>query len=369
MAFKSPVLQGSARLDQAAAGPPYIKAGWPRADPEAVKRIQKALAKLIGHMPVSFPNGPANEPDGVFGDETKRYVISFQKRAFPGKPLEWDGIVGRNTLAKMDEELAKGAPAPPPPPPPAPSFVCGPDVTEQVAAAWGKIQSDFAKLTRDYKIRACNKILIPLRRPGKDEMDFPSNLEELKRQLQNFADIDGWDTLPLYQGASWWLRHPPVFDATTNGPCASPSSPDPDAKDFDPSHESDAICANTVQVGGKCWLNGTVNYGTFGIMVRLCSDFAATDWGLKFSPKARIIYSLGWAKMLIKAYKKFGANPEGALLPIAWTEATFNGGPRAVPSVPGNRPKCKCTCGCKGDVVTWDYVWEPVKPRNRATSP
>lgn len=118
-----------------------------------------------------------------------------------------------------------------------------------------------------------------------------------------------------------------------------------------------------------CWLNGTVNYGTFGIMVRLCSDYAVSDWKMRLNPVTRTIFSLEWAKMLIRAYKEFGANKEGAILPIAWTEATFHGGPKAVPSVPGNRPKCQCSCNCKGDIVKWDYVWEPVKPRSAAASP
>src|SRR5437870_5828721 len=65
-------------------------------------------------------------------------------------------------------------------------------------------------------------------------------------------------------------------------------------------------------------LNGTVNYGTFGVMVRLCSDFASTDQVLKRSSTVRNVYSLGWAQMLIKAYKMFGQNPEGAKLPLAW---------------------------------------------------
>jgi hypothetical protein len=67
------------------------------------------------------------------------------------------------------------------------------------------------------------------------------------------------------------------------------------------------------------------------------------------------------------AYKKFGANPEGAVVPLAWTRATFDGGRRGVPSIAGNRPKCKCTCGCSGDVAMWDYVWKPHKPMGRAT--
>jgi hypothetical protein len=136
---------------------------------------------------------------------------------------------------------------------------------------------------------------------------------------------------------------------------------------FDPLHESVDCCANTVQIRDQCWLNGTANYGTLGIMVRACHDFATTDWRLKHGSVPQI-YSLDWAKMLVRAYKKYGPVPEDPTLPIAWLEATYNGGPTTAPSAPGNRPKCKCGCGCKGDVipVPWEYVWPPHKVRPAA---
>lgn len=360
MAFRSPVLNGSTRLDQAATGGRSVGSGPPPDDPEAVKRIQNALVLLVGPMPRSFAGGV---PDGVFGSETRGHVVTFQRSAFPTSPQEWDGQVGRKTLEKMDEALmARGSPTPPPVP-----FVCGPDVTAEVAATWQRVQTDFARLGDADKVKACDKILLPIQMPQDTrKLSLPTSVEELKRLVQQFADVNGWDTLPLYQGASWWLRHPPVFDAKLNGPCATPSSANPDADDFDPSHESDAICANTVQVAGKCWLAGTVNYGTFGIMVRLCSDFARSTL---LQAHRRPIYSLEWAEMLIRAYKRFGANPEAAVLPIAWTRATYYGGPTASPSEPGNRPRCNCSCGCRGSVVKWDYVWEPVKSRTTALPP
>ena len=176
MAFKSALLNGSSRLDQAAAGGPSAKAGWPRDDPEAVRRIQKALAQLVGPMPKSFLNGPGNEPDGVFGSETAGHVIAFQRRVFPSLPKEWDARVGRKTLEQMDEALVKGAPAPPVPPAPSPAFVCGPDVTVQVVAAWTKIQTNFALLTPQNKLRACKKLLIPLKKPeDSKDLSFPTN--------------------------------------------------------------------------------------------------------------------------------------------------------------------------------------------------
>ncbi len=249
---------------------------------------------------------------------------------------------------------------------PAGEFICGPDVTQQIGRLWTKMQADFRSWSDKDKIRACNTILIPFKNADV-KTGIPTNLEEIKQKIQAHSDVDGWDTIPLFQGASEWLRTPPIYDPTLNGPCATPSSSDYNNPDqFVDAHEDPDTCSNTVQVAGKCWLNGTVNYGTFGVMVRLCSDFTSSSWKLKFSDN-NAIYSLTWAKTLIKAYKRFGQNPEGAILPIAWTEATFNGGPFGVPILPGNRPKCKCSCGCSSDFANWDYVWKPMRSLGRPT--
>ncbi len=390
MAFKSEILAGNARLDSAAAGGPSIKPAPPADDPAAVKKIQKALAALGFRMPLSFPNGPMGEPDGKYGNETYQAVLAFQKGMFPKEPKEWDGRVGKRTLEKMDYALAGGRqPGPGPNPSPTPTaegFVCGPDVTNEVATAWMKVQSDFRGRPRREKIQLCNRILLPVKDPAgliKQLLENPTlDLGKIKAEVQSHADIDGWDMLPLFQGASGWLRRPPVYDHAKKGPCATPSSSDFDNPDmFADAHEDPNTCSNSVAVAGKCWLNGSVNYGTYGIMVKECSVFAASDWQmpsfstdpfdqpLALNPAIRAIYSLTWATMLIRAYKKFGGHPEGAVVPVAWTEATFNGGPRGTPSIPGNRPKCKCTCGSKGNIVRWDYVWEPLKPRTGAAGP
>lgn len=229
--------------------------------------------------------------------------------------------------------------------------VCGPDVTEQLIEVWTTIQKDFRRWSPENRSKACSTILIPVKKPRWEGGVMPS--------IRSAADINGWDVLPLFQHTSKWLRSYPVYDPDTGGPCATPSSLNPSAPDNDDAHESDQTCSNTVQVGGKCWLNGTVNYGTYGIMVRLCRD--------EFPYKFR--FALDVAEGLIKAYKKFGAHPEDPTLPLAWLHATYHGGPRGLPSNPGNRPNCKCTCGCTGKVTTWDYVWEPVKTRDRAKKP
>ncbi|MBC8164806.1 MAG: LysM peptidoglycan-binding domain-containing protein [Bryobacteraceae bacterium] len=245
-----------------------------------------------------------------------------------------------------------------------PPGVCGPDVTAELETIWTKIQSDFRSWTPDQRSDACSRILIPLKMPvwtpGTDPKTF----------IRSVGDINGWDVMPLYQGASLWLRSYPIYDAATGGPCATPSSTNPIPPPltdldkykqwlFDDAHESDQTCSNSVQVGGQCWLNGTANYGTFGIMVRLCRD----EFPVKF------MFALKMAETLIKTYKAIGPHPEDPALPIAWLLATFNGGPTGKPVVAGNRPQCKCTCPSKGSITTWDYVWEPVKQRVSAMGP
>ncbi|WP_425616945.1 peptidoglycan-binding protein [Anatilimnocola sp. NA78] len=125
MSLNNPLLSGSNRLRQVSDGAPSVKAAPPHDDTDAVRRIQKALRILTRNpMPQSFVNGPNNEPDGKFGQETLNLVIAFQKQAFPTDPREWDGRVGKKTLGKMDALLPPGGgggggviPVPPPLPP------------------------------------------------------------------------------------------------------------------------------------------------------------------------------------------------------------------------------------------------------------
>lgn len=224
-----------------------------------------------------------------------------------------------------------------------PPGICGPDVTKQFSAILSQIQADFKVWDEAHQELACRALLFPVKMPkwtpGTDTRTF----------IRSAADINSWDVLPLFQGQSAWLRSAAVVGC----PCAIPTSKNPSASAFDDVHEDPSTCSDSVQAGGECWLNGTVNYGTFGIMVRLCKD--------RFPVKFALAQQL--AEKLIQAYKAFGPHPEDATLPLAWFRATFNGGPTATPSGPGNRPQCKTMCSLDGSIVDWDYVWEPVKPR------
>jgi lipoprotein-anchoring transpeptidase ErfK/SrfK len=102
MPLKSAYLAGDVRLEQAAAGGPSIKP-LPVHEPlETVRRIQIALRRLTY---VFFHSFKGDEPDGLFGPDTKRTVVHFQRAVFIGQSAEWDGRLGKKTLAKLDAAL------------------------------------------------------------------------------------------------------------------------------------------------------------------------------------------------------------------------------------------------------------------------
>jgi len=111
VALRHPILAGNMRLQRAAAGPPSVKPQPALEDPDAVRRIQQALAQL------GFFADGADLP-GVFGSGTSAAVVAFQQSAFPADSSQWDGFVGRNTLARLDARLLAG---PGPRPGPLPS--------------------------------------------------------------------------------------------------------------------------------------------------------------------------------------------------------------------------------------------------------
>lgn len=318
------------------------------ADQRTVIGLLVKIGDKCGGKGDSWPSPPSPGPDGSCSQALANAIWDFQStlqsRGLLHSP---DGVVdplGR-TLAHL-AALGQG--------------VCGPKVDVQFKTVLTQIQTDFRGWTASQKDDACTKILVPLEpaKSGKTPTfkEIAANPTKLATLAGLKPDVNGWDVLPLFSGQSAWLRSPKVLSKS----CAVPSSAKPGAGAFDPAHEDPCTCSDSVQIGGKCWLNGTVNYGTFGIMVKLCAD--------EFLPSifngALLIYAEG----LIRGYKQF-INKEDPTLPIAWVKATFNGGPSATPGVPGNRPNCACSCSLDGSIVKWDYVWEPVKPRLKAAAP
>jgi len=77
----------------------------------AVALLQSALKDRGESLPTSFKHGA---PDGDFGGETRRAVISYQTK----KKLGVDGVAGRETITALDADMVNAYPPPPTPPPP-----------------------------------------------------------------------------------------------------------------------------------------------------------------------------------------------------------------------------------------------------------
>lgn len=102
---------------------------------EAVRRVQQFLIS-------SGYSLPRYGADAKFGDETSSAVSQFQS----GRQLNPKGVVDAETLGEMDQHCGDILFIPPDKPPPdrLPSFLCGPNVTIEVARIWEKVRSDFA---------------------------------------------------------------------------------------------------------------------------------------------------------------------------------------------------------------------------------
>lgn len=136
-------------------------------------------------------------------------------------------------------------------------------------------------------------------------------------------------------------------------------------------HEDPRTCSDTVQVGNACWLGGTPNYGSFGMMLSLCRDRFTDDKGDADVPWPDDFLQQG--KSQITVYKNLISH-EDPKWPLAWTEAVYSGGATTTLSG-GNRQSCTTTCGKVNPrlnvdaLANWDYVWEPVHRRIRPAPP
>ena len=98
MALTSPRFQSSDTLRRVEAGSAALNAG---SSGRAVHLVQFALVDLGFSMPRSTGNA-ASSPDGVYGEETRSVVRTFQQ-GVPG--LTVDGVVGQQTLRALDQRI------------------------------------------------------------------------------------------------------------------------------------------------------------------------------------------------------------------------------------------------------------------------
>jgi peptidoglycan hydrolase-like protein with peptidoglycan-binding domain len=108
MALKSTRFASNQRLQQAAKNSPPIRRG---SSGQHVALVQQAFIDLGLGMAISTKK--SGKADGVFGGETESRVWQFQ--ALTG--LSRDGVIGRETLEKLDELLPTNGPPPKPLPP------------------------------------------------------------------------------------------------------------------------------------------------------------------------------------------------------------------------------------------------------------
>lgn len=106
MSLSSPRFSNNQTLVSAERNSPALRKGM---QGEGVRLIQQALIDLGFPLPISTRR--YNSPDGKFGNETVDAVSKFQ---MANRPLSRDGVVGGNTMRKLDTLLPnRGASLPP----------------------------------------------------------------------------------------------------------------------------------------------------------------------------------------------------------------------------------------------------------------
>jgi hypothetical protein len=236
-----------------------------------------------------------------------------------------DCLMARVTIHVIAPIIIKNPKATKPKDEPQKGPVCGPDISQPLADVLKDVRSTFGGWSDQERRNAClQMITVPVA-------------------------INAWDIEDLYLPETGWLRMNPFFPA-----CGKPGPAD-DSQGIEDAN----LCSNSVEVGGKCFLAGTVNYVMFGQMFRLCSDAGQP---LDLAHPRRLDKS-GMFRF-IQMYKLDGLFDDYKP-PSAWAEAGFDGYPGHVPDG-SNENRANCTGRCTvpyqpRHAFTW--VWEPVHER------
>ncbi len=245
--------------------------------------------------------------------------------------------------------------------------VCGPDVTAETSTVWGRVQTDFTGWSDAQKCASCSRLVNPIIAgsgapsvegvvAGMRHLVETGNVVEGGQVMLQGAGLDlnrdAFDTLGLFLNSASYLRDPPYAP-----PCGQPPSPNPTADVHDHVHESPGTCATTVEIGNECWVSGTANYGTYGVMMRLCNGWISGGGACSLPAS---LFSRTATIALVQAYKRLDRDdPEP---PTRWALATYDGGASATASG-GNRPNCPTTCAVPYAGPPFAYVWQPTMPR------
>lgn len=210
------------------------------------------------------------------------------------------------------------------------TFSCGVEVTDLVKGAIKDVRSTFGGWVEDKQVESCQAL---------------SSLWS--------GDI-AWDILEMHrQVDSDWLN------GKFRPPCATSGAT--------------PACGSSVTVDGGCHFAGSANYVIYGVMCRLCADFASAaykrhSWYEVFDRdtlrQLQIQFSESGMLGLIDLYKKWlprvkfdsvAANIEAAK---AWSKAGYYGWP-GVPTPAPDRSNCKTDCPHKADYPSFTVSWYP----------
>lgn len=260
----------------------------------------------------------------------------------------------RRVVVSMPAVSVPLTPEPPTSPPPTSSNICGPDITSPLQTVFGDIQSQFRDWNDRQKVRACGALVGPLASIG--------GIISLSNPLM------AWDIQELFLQNTAWLYNPP-----RGRHCGVPASGTPGTEAIE--DQTTSPCGNSVEVNNRCFLAGTVNYGTFGIMCKECYDFVLRSitqpwfWyrSLPIPIPIPILSPLHYTEtgmaLLIWGWKILADDPQP---PIAWARATYRDGSTAVPSnsVAENRVNCTSRCNSRySRSAPFSFIWEPNAPR------
>jgi hypothetical protein len=212
-----------------------------------------------------------------------------------------------------------------------PTFSCGVEVTDLIKGAIQDARAAFKGWDDDEKIESCQAI---------------SSLTS--------GDI-AWDILEMHAQVKRDLLNNPF-----RPPCATSGAT--------------PACGSSVTVDGGCHFAGSANYVIYGVMCRLCYDFAVAaykrhSWFVRLiDPEGLLDLQMQFSESgmlgLIDVYKKWlprlkfestATNIEAAK---AWSKAGYNDWP-VVPTPAPDRSNCVTNCPNKPNFKKFKVSWYP----------